>query len=48
MVKSNLILGSHDFHSFAKSYVNTVNDIAKFVKPTPPTNIIINKTILEQ
>ena len=43
---NNLIVGSNELHSVAKSYVNVVNDIATFVKPKPPTNIITNETIL--
>ena len=45
---NNLTVGSNTFHSVAKSYVNIVNAIATFAKPTPPTNIITNKTILMQ
>ena len=44
----NLIVGSNELHSVAKSYVNIVNNIATFVKPNPPTNIITNDTILTQ
>ena len=43
---NNLIIGSNELHSVAKSYVNVVNVIDSFVKPTPPTNIITNYTIL--
>ena len=43
---SNLIVGFHALHIVAKSYVNIVNAIVAFVEPTPPTNIIKNKTIL--
>ena len=35
-------------HSVAKSYINVVNAITSFVKPTPPTNIITKETILTQ
>ena len=42
----NLIVGSNELHSVSKAYVNVVNDISSFVKPTPPTNIITNETIL--
>ena len=35
-------------HSVAKAYVNVVNAITPFFKPTPPTNIIANNTILTQ
>ena len=42
MVWNNLIVGSNEIHSVAKSYVNVVNAITSFVKPTPPTNIITN------
>ena len=45
---NNLIVGSNELHSVAKAYVNIVNAIAFFVKPTPPTNIITNMTILTQ
>ena len=44
----NLIVGSNEIHSVAKAYVNVVNAITSFVKPTPPTNIITNDTILTQ
>ena len=43
-----LIVGSNELHSFSKAYINVVNAISYFVKPTPPTNIITNKTILTQ
>ena len=45
---NNLIVGSNELHSTAKAYVNVVNAIATFVKPTPPNNIITNKNILTQ
>ena len=45
---NNLIFGSNELHSVEKSYINVVNSITFFVKPTPPTNIIINETILTQ
>ena len=45
---NNLIVGSYELHSVAKSYINVVNYIASFVKPTPPTYIITNNTILTQ
>ena len=45
---NNLIVGSNEIHSVAKSYINVVSAITYFVKPTPPTNIITNKTILNQ
>ena len=45
---NNLIVGSNEIHSVAKAYVNVVNAITSFVKPTPPNNIITNKTILTQ
>ena len=45
---NNLIVVSNEIHSVAKSYVNVVNDITYFVKPTPPTNIITNGNILSQ
>ena len=45
---NNLIVGSNEIHSVAKAYVNVVDSITSFVKPTPPTNIITNETILTQ
>ena len=45
---NNLIVGSNEIHSVAKAYVNVVNAITSFVKPTPSTNIITNETILTQ
>ena len=48
MVWNNLIFGSNEFHSVTKLCINVVNDIVTFVKPTPPTNIITNETILTQ
>ena len=39
---NNLIVGSNELHIVKNSYVNVVNSIAYFVKPTPPTNIISN------
>ena len=45
---NNLIVGSNKLHNVAKAYVNVVNYINSSVKPTPPTNIITNKTILTQ
>ena len=45
---NNLIVGSNKIHIVAKTYVNVVNAITSFVKPTPPTNIITNETILNQ
>ena len=45
---NNIIVGSNEIHSVAKAYVNVVNSITYFVKPTPPTNIITNKTIMTQ
>ena len=48
MIWNNLIVGSNEIHRVAKDYVNVVNDIVTFVKPTPPTNIITNYTILMQ
>ena len=48
MGSKNLIVGSNKIHSVAKAYINVFNAIASFVKPTPPTNIIINETILTQ
>ena len=45
---NNLIVGSNELHSVAKSYINVANDIAYFVKPSPPTNIITNETIMTQ
>ena len=48
MVQNNLIVISNELHIFAKSYINIVNSINYFFKPTPTTNIITNKTILNQ
>ena len=48
MVWSNLFFCSHALHNFTNAYVNDANDITTFVEPTPPTNIIKNKTILTQ
>ena len=45
---NNLIFGSNEIQSAEKAYVNVVNAITSFVKLTPPTNIITNKTILTQ
>ena len=45
---NNLIVVSNKLHSVSKAYVNVVNAIPTFVKPTPPTNIITNKTIFTQ
>ena len=45
---NNIIFGSDKLQIVAKAYVNTVNAIDYFVKPTPPTNIINNNTILTQ
>ena len=45
---NNQIVGSNEIHSVAKAYINVVNDINSFVKPTPPTNITTNETILNQ
>ena len=44
----NLIVASNELHSVAKAYINVVNAITYFVKPTPPINIITNNTILTQ
>ena len=48
MGQNNLIFGSNELHSVKKAYINVVNAIDSFVKLTPPTNIITNKTILTQ
>ena len=45
---NNLIIGSNEIHSVAEAYINVVNNITSFVKPTPTTNIITNNTILTQ
>ena len=45
---NNLIFVSNELHSVEKAYINVVNAIASFVKPTPPTNIITNEIILTQ
>ena len=42
----NLIVVSNELNSVVKSYVNIVNAIVIFVKPTPQNNIISNETIL--
>ena len=39
---NNLIVVSNEIHSVAKAYINVVNAITSFVKPTPPKNIITN------
>ena len=44
----NLIVGSNELHSVAKSYVNVFNDISTFVKTAPPTNINTNEINLTQ
>ena len=45
---NNLIIGSNEIHIVAKAYINAVNAITYFIKPTPPTIIITNETILTQ
>ena len=45
---NNLIVGSNEIYIVAKAYINVFNAIIYFVKPTPTTNIIANKTILTQ
>ena len=45
---NNLIVGSNELHSDEKAYINVVNAITSFLKLTPPTNIITNKTIMTQ
>ena len=45
---NNLIVGSNELNIVTKAYVNVFNSIATFFKPTPPTNIITNDTILTQ
>ena len=45
---NNLIVVSNEIHNVAKFYFNVVNAITSFVKPTPTTSIITNKTILTQ
>ena len=45
---NNIIIGSNELHSVAKSNINVFNGITYFVKPIPPTNIITNETILTQ
>ena len=45
---NNLLVGYHALHSVVKAYGNVINAIAKFVYPTPPTNIITNENILTQ
>ena len=48
MGRNNLFVGSNELLSVAKAYINGVNAIDYFVKPTPSTNIITNETILSQ
>ena len=48
MGSNNMIVGSNGLHSAEKGYINIVNYITSFVKPTPPNNIITNETILNQ
>ena len=48
MGRNNLIVGSNEMHSVEKSNINVVNAITYFVKPTLPTNIIANESILTQ
>ena len=48
MGRNNLIVGSNELKNCAKVHINVVNAITYFVKPTPPTNIITNETILNQ
>ena len=48
MGRNNLIVASNEIHSVAKSYINVVNAITFFVKPTPPHTIITNETTLTQ
>ena len=45
---NNLIIGSNELNSVAKSYVNVVNDISTFYGHIPSNNIITNETILMQ
>ena len=45
---NNIIVGSNEIHSVSKAYINVVNSITAFVKPTLPTNIITNESILTQ
>ena len=45
---NNIVVGSNELHRVSKSYINVVNAITYFVKPTPPTNIITKETILNQ
>ena len=46
MVLNNIIVSFNELHSVLKAYVNVVNAIVNFVKPTPPTIIITNETIM--
>ena len=48
MGSKNLIDGFNKLHNDEKSYINVVNAITSSVKPTPPTNIVTNETILTQ
>ena len=45
---NNIIVGSNEIQSVAKAYINVVITITYFVKPTLPTNIITNETIVTQ
>ena len=45
---NNIIVVSNKLHIVAKSCANVVDYISNYVKPTPPTNIVTNDTILNQ
>ena len=45
---NNLKVGSNELHIVVKAYVNVVNFIVTFVKPTPSTYMIANGTIVMQ
>ena len=43
-----ILFVSNELQIVAKAYVNVVNEIFSFVKPTPPINVITNENILTQ
>ena len=45
---SNLIVGSNKIHNVTKAYTNVVNSITSIFKPTPPTNITTNYSMIMQ
>ena len=44
---NNIIVVSNELHSVAKAYINFVNAITSFVRPTSQKNIITNETTLK-